>query len=206
VRFGPACYILPKMKNPNFSLVAMESKNVKKRFQGMIFTRTDSPIKHLKDVKGKSFAFGDHNSTIGRYLAQAELMKAGIFAADLRECEYLGRHDKVVKAVLLGDYEVGSAKESTFNKYNKKSELRVIHRFDNVTKPWIAREGLDPAIGKAIKKTLLSLTDKEILGEAKISQFVEANDLDFQIIRDGMRIALNFSPSEVVMDSPNAKR
>ena len=118
VRFGPASYILAKAKNPNISLVAMESKNGRKRFQGMIFVSKDSPIEHLQDVKGKRFAFGDHNSTIGRYLAQAELVKAGIYADDLKEYEYLGRHDKVVKAVLLKDYEVGSAKESTFNKYN----------------------------------------------------------------------------------------
>jgi phosphonate transport system substrate-binding protein len=143
VRFGPSSYILAKAKNPNISLLAMESKKGKKRFQGMIFVAKDSPIKNLKDVKGTCFAFGDHNSTIGRYLAQAELVKAGIYAHELKEHAYLGRHDKVVKAVLLGDYEVGSAKESTFNKYNKKSELRVIQPFDNVTKPWIAREGLD---------------------------------------------------------------
>ncbi|NQV36159.1 MAG: phosphate/phosphite/phosphonate ABC transporter substrate-binding protein [Phycisphaeraceae bacterium] len=207
VRFGPASYILAKAKNPNITLVAMESKKGKKRFQGMIFVSKNSPIKSLKDVKGKRFAFGDHNSTIGRYLAQAELVKAGIYEDDLEECEYLGRHDKVVKAVLLKDYEVGSAKESTFNKYNEKDELRVIQRFDNVTKPWIAREGLNPAIRTAIKETLLSLTDEEILREAKISQFVEAEDVDYRIIRDGMRIAQAFSsPQEVGMDSQKKRR
>jgi len=200
-RFGPASYILAKAQNPNLSLLAMEAKNGKKHFHGMIFVSAKSPIRDLKDVKGKRFAFGDHNSTIGRYLAQAELVKEEIYGDDLRAYEYLGRHDKVVKAVLLGDYEVGSAKESTFNKYNKRNELRVIRQFSNVTKPWITREGLDPAVSKAIKETLLSLTDKEILGEARISQFVEANDLDYQIVRDGMEIAQAFSPPTVVVDS-----
>ena len=207
VRFGPASYILAKAKNPNITLVAMESKKGQKRFQGMIFVSKNSPIKRLKDVKGKRFAFGDHNSTIGRYLAQAELVKAGIHADDLKVCEYLGRHDKVVKAVLLKDYDVGSAKESTFNKYNERDELRVIQRFDNVTKPWITREGLNPAICQAIRETLLSLTDEEILREAKISQFVEAEDVDYQIIRDGMKIAQAFfSPEEVGMDSSKNPR
>ena len=106
VRFGPASYILAKAKNPNISLVAMESKGGETHFQGMIFVLKSSPIKRLKDVKGKRFAFGDHNSTIGRYLAQAELVKAGVHIADLKAYKYLGRHDKVVKAVLLGDYDV----------------------------------------------------------------------------------------------------
>lgn len=206
VRFGPSSYILAKQQNSGISLVAMESKKGKKRFQGMIFVSKDSPIKALKDVKGKRFAFGDHNSTIGRYLAQAELVKAGIYSHDLEKFDYLGRHDKVVKAVLLKDYEVGSAKESTFKKYNTKNELRVIHRFDNVTKPWIAREGLDPTITTALRQTLLSLTDKEILGEAKISQFVEAADEDYQIVRDGMDKAEAFEPIKVAMDSPEEER
>jgi len=201
VRFGPASYILAQEKNPKISLLAMESKNGEKIFQGMIFVPKDSPIKNLKDLKGKRFAFGDHNSTIGRYLAQAEMVKAGVYEDDLGVHDYLGRHDKVVMSVLLGDYDAGSAKDSTFNKYNEKNELRVIQRFDNVTKPWIAREGLDPAISQAIKETLLSLTDEEILNEAEISRFVEADDLDYQIIRDGMKIAQAFSPSkEVAMD------
>ncbi len=68
------------------------------------------------------------------------------------------------------------------------------------------REGLDPAIGKALKETLLSLTDKEILGEAKISQFVDTNDLDFQIIREGMEISREFSLPEVKVDSQIMKR
>lgn len=207
VRFGPSSYILSKAKNAKISLLAMESIDSETIFQGMIFVLKNSPIKSLKDVKGKRFAFGDHNSTIGRYLAQAELVKVGINKNDLEDFDYLGRHDKVVKAVLLKDYDVGSAKESTFNKYNTKGELRVIKRFDNVTKPWIAREGLDSTVCKAIKETLLSLTDEVTLSEAGISQFVDANDLDFQIIRDGMRIAQDFFPSEkVAMESKKDKR
>ena len=206
-RFGPASYILAKAKNTKIRLLAMESKNGSKLFQGMIFVSKNSPIKSLKDVKGKRFAFGDHNSTIGRYLAQAELVNAGIYGRDLEAYEYLGRHDKVVKAVLLGDYDVGSAKESTFNKYNTQDELRVIQRFDNVTKPWIAREGLDIALSKALKETLLCLTDQEILSEAKISKFVKTDDLDYRLIRDGMKIAQEFSPSEeVATDSKRGKR
>lgn len=206
VRFGPASYILAKDKQPDISLLAMESKDGEKRFQGMIFVSQDSPIKGLKDLRNKRFAFGDHNSTIGRYLAQAEMLKAGIREDDLGECQYLGRHDKVVKAVLLKDYDAGSAKESTFNKYNQKDELRVIHRFDNVTKPWIARAGLDPAIHAALKETLLSLTDQDILSEARISQFVEAEDQDYQIVREGMDLAQKFASTKVAMATSETKQ
>ncbi len=44
-----------------------------------------------------------------------------------------------------------------------------------------------------------------ILAKAKISQFVEANDSDYQIIREGMRISEEFSPPEVVMDATDTE-
>jgi hypothetical protein len=36
----------------------------------VIAVQKDSPLKTLAELKGKKFAFGDQNSTIGRYLAQ----------------------------------------------------------------------------------------------------------------------------------------
>ena len=85
----------------------MEDKKGERRFSGVIVVGADSSIKRLADLAGKRFAFGDENSTIGRYLAQAELVKAGIRARDLAHYEYLGRHDLVAKAVSLGDFRAG---------------------------------------------------------------------------------------------------
>ena len=99
--------------------------------------QADSKFETLKDLKGASFAFGNINSTIGRYLAQSELLKEGIDNNALSKSEYLGCHDKVFKAVELGDFDAGSLKESTFKKLNKDNQLRVLHRFENVTKPWV---------------------------------------------------------------------
>jgi phosphonate transport system substrate-binding protein len=44
-------------------------------YKGIIYVRTDSGINTLKDLKGKSFAFGDQTSTSG-YLYPAGMMKA----------------------------------------------------------------------------------------------------------------------------------
>ena len=135
VRFGPASYITAKGRNNRIKLLAMEHKSGKKRFKGLIIAGVDSPIRSLTELKGHSFAFGDRNSTIGRYLAQAELVKAGIHANDLRKFDYLGRHDKVARAVELGDYDAGAVKIKTYKKANKNRTLRIVVSFDNVTKP-----------------------------------------------------------------------
>lgn len=192
VRFGPASYVIAKDRKEEIQLIAMEEKKGRKRFQGLIVVRTDSPIHTLSDTKGRRFAFGSDKSTIGRYLAQAELVRAGIHARDLAAYDYLGRHDKVFKAVALGDYDAGALKENTLKSQNKAGSLRVLKAFENVTKPWIARAGLDKRIIVAIRHGLLSLKDKAVLKIFKASAFLPTNDQEYAFVREGMRLSAEF--------------
>jgi phosphonate transport system substrate-binding protein len=192
VRFGPASYISAQRRNEGIELVAMELENGERRFQGVIAVRQDSALKSLADLKGKRFAFGDANSTIGRYLAQAELAKADVHADDLESYSYLGRHDIVARAVELGDYDAGSLASSTFEESRAAGKLRALCIFDNVTKPWVARAGLDPAVIGALHESLLSLKDAAVLKELKISGFAAATDADYALVREGMKHADEF--------------
>ena len=193
VRFGPAPYILARERNPDLQLLAMELKKGKKRFSGMIVVKADSHLKTLDDIKGERFAFGDENSTIGRYLAQAMLVDAGIRANDLAEFDYLGRHDKVARAVQVGDFAAGSIKSGTFTDANKKrATLRTIARFDNVTKPWVACASMDKKVAAALQKTLIELKDKDALKALKVSGFSKASDKDYDLVRKGMKSAKDF--------------
>ena len=196
VRFGPASYAIAKASNEKIQLVVMEHKKGKKQFKGLVVVQADSPIKTLADIKGQRFAFGDQNSTIGRYLIQAELIKAGIFAKDLKSYAYLKRHDRVFKAVKLGDYDAGSIKEGTFHRYNKNNDLKVIHTFNNVTKPWIARADLAPKTVAAIRQSLLTLRDEKILAALKVSGFLAASDEEYKFVREEMRKASEFTTRE----------
>jgi phosphonate transport system substrate-binding protein len=192
VRFGPASYITAKKQSDGIQLIAMELENGEKRFQGVIAVKQDSAIKSLADLKGKRFAFGDQNSTIGRYLAQAELVKANVHSKDLASFAYLGRHDTVARAVELGDFEAGSLAFNTFEESRAAGKLRALCTFENVTKPWIARVGLDPAIVAALHDSLVSLKDAAVLKELKISGFANATDAEYAFVREGMKRADEF--------------
>jgi len=192
VRFGPASYILAKTKQPGIQLLAIEEKKGKTRFKGLIVVSKNSPIRTLSDLNGRSFAFGNINSTIGRYLAQSELIKAGVTSSSLSKLAFLGRHDKVFKAVELGDYDAGSLKESTFKKMNTKGELRVLHSFENITKPWIASAHLQPKMFKALSNALIQLSDPNILKQYKVSGFTAVKDDDYRYVREGIQKAKQF--------------
>ena len=192
VRFGPASYIMARDRDENIRLLAMEHKKNKKRFYGVFIVAKNSPINSIKDLKGKSFAFGNKNSTIGRYLSQAELVKAGIRSADLTQYTYLGRHDKVALAVAVGNYDAGVVKENTFKKYAESKGLKKIAQFPNVTKPWAVRAGFDDNLFAVLQQALLELKDKKALKALKQDGFLVAEDSDYDFVRQGLRLSEEF--------------
>lgn len=192
-RLGPASYVLARQKNSNVRPLAMENRKGKKTFDGLIIVRKDSPIQTLNDLKGKTFAFGDDVSTIGRYLSQLELTKAGICSKDLAKFDYTGRHDNVFTGVALGRYDAGALKSSTFRERNKKKgELRVLHTFPNVTKPWLASAGLDGKLFGELQAAMLGLKDGPAFKKLKIKGFFPTTPGDYDIIEESMRKTVAF--------------
>ena len=186
-RFGPASYVEAKRENQDLEILAMEAVDSAKVFYGIIAVKSDSDITDIKQLKNRSFAFGAESSTIGRYLSQLYLEGNGIRAGDLSDYEYLGRHDKVGTAVGAGDFDAGALNESTFKKLTAKGEpIRELARFPNVTKPWIARKGLQPEVFAALQNSLLELKDGKGLKALKVNGFLPGGDEDYLTIRNSM--------------------
>lgn len=195
-RLGPASYITAKNANADLQLLAIEAKKGKKRFNGVIVVQTDSPITKPEQLAGKRFAFGSEQSTIGRYLSQTYLADHHILAADLAEFDYLGRHDAVGAAVAAGRYDAGALKEGTFDKLRSNGVLlREIARFPNVTKPWVAKAGLDDKIVQTLSALLIESNESNALYKNSFSKngFLVGSDSDYDIIRKSMNDKRFFS-------------
>jgi len=206
-QFGPASYVEAKRANDGLRIIAVEKKNNSKVFYGIIAVHADSDIENVSQLAGRSFAFGDEGSTIGRFLSQLYLEKNGIHAGDLSKYEYLGRHDRVGTAVGARDFDAGALNEKTFKKLVEAGEpIRELVRFPNVTKPWIARSGLDDNIYKALRDSLLEIDDMRALAGLKVDGFLAGNDADYEDIR--VAIANNsvfFSDTQAVVAPPAQK-
>ncbi|MBF0357936.1 MAG: PhnD/SsuA/transferrin family substrate-binding protein [Magnetococcales bacterium] len=197
VRFGPVSYVLAKKKNPSIQLLAIESNNGKKFFNGVLSVAAASKIQSIDQLRGENIAFGSRKSTTGRYLAQAELVKAGIMAGDLSGHTYLGRHDKVVYAVASGKYAAGASNENTFNKYAKSKGLRKLLEFPCVTKPWVASGDLSQELVDSLRTILLELQDPNVLKTIKRSGFLPGSDVDYNQIRHAMALAKQFDTETI---------
>jgi len=186
-RFGPASYIRAREADPRVEILVVESTKGQKIFYGVIAVAKDSPIQTVSDLRGKSFAFGDERSTIGRYLSQLHLMRNNVRASDLKHFEYLARHDAVGAAVGSGRFDAGALKESTFKRMVKKGvKLRAIARFPNVTKPWIARGGLPAKTRTMLRRALLALKDPKALEALSSDRLLEGTDEDYAVIRESI--------------------
>ena len=191
VRFGPASYVLAKDQEPGIQLLAVEAKDGRMRTEGAVVVREDSGLQELQDLRGESFAFGDPSSTIGRYLVQSLLVDAELRAADFSAYAYLDRHDRVAAAVQRGDYAAGSIEADTLLDL-EGDPLRVLARFEHVTKPWIARAGLSPTLVGSLTEALIELESKEALVRLGVTGFLPAKDADFAPTRSAMSRAILF--------------
>lgn len=187
MRLGPASYVRAKDGNPGIEVLAMESLDGAKEFFGVIAVRADSDITDVSQLRGRTFAFGSENSTLGRYFSQLFLMRHGILAKDLARYEYLGRHDKVGRAVGSSLFDAGALEGTTFGKLVKAGvPIRALATFRNSTRPWVARAGLDPKIVGALRQALLDLHDPEALKALRFDGFLPGSDDDYAPTREAI--------------------
>ncbi len=165
----------------------MENKSGRKSFNGVIAVHKDSTLSEISQLRNRTFAFGSKRSTLGRFFAQLTLTRAGMLAKDLRSFQYLGRHDKVGRAVGAKLFDAGALEETMFAKLVRSGvPIRALVKFSNATRPWIAREGLDPAIATEIRKAMLAVTDQAAMQALRFYGFLPGNDADYKPTRQAI--------------------
>ena len=106
----------------------------------------DSPLKTLKDIKGKTLALNHIGSTSGDLIPQVELMKVGLSAKnkdDFKKVFYAGSHDACLLAVINKHVDVCGMSSRNFDarladNTFKREQVRIIHRSSPVPPPPLA--------------------------------------------------------------------
>jgi len=117
----PVAYLKSHDKN-NTKLIVKTLTNKKASFQLMIVVRDDSPIKTIKDLKGKKFGFGDKSALLQR----AALVDAGMPLENLAEYRFLSHYDNIARAVMNKDVDAGILKDTKALKWKDKG-LRILY-------------------------------------------------------------------------------
>ncbi len=202
----PASYVLAK-NEANVRVVLKSERKGTPYYYAAIITRTDSGIKKLEDLRGKTFAFGDPVSTSANVFPRKMLHERGIDPVrDFKQILYSGGHDATVLAVLNGKVDAGATfanspdnKDTAWMRYLKNPEdVKKIHAIafsepipaDNL----VINGNLDERLAKKVEEIFLELSrdpaGKKMLRDLyQIDGFVPATDKDYDSVRQAFAIA-----------------
>lgn len=126
-------------------------------YRSAIIVRADSPLKNLKDLRGKTMAFGSPHSTSGNLIPRYLLWDNGVTLHELKSFTNLQHHDAVAKAILKGQFDAGAVKDVVAEKY-KSHGLRILAWSAPIPAvPLVVRKDASPDVVRALTTALLKL-------------------------------------------------
>lgn len=186
---GPVPYVRVVDGHGAKPILAQLEVGGKTTFRGAIVVRHDSPVKVLKDLAGKRFAFGDKSSTMSHLVPWSMLISAGAPKASLAGFEHLPNHEAVGLAVLSGMFDAGAVKESVFRNQENRG-LRVLTWTAPIANHvLVARSDMPDATRNKLQAALMRIHESAdgvaVLRAIKpsVTALVPANDGDLDHLR-----------------------
>ncbi len=204
VWFGGLTGVQARLQVPGAEAIAQ--RDVDEKFHSDFIANKKSNLKPLKDIadlkqlKGRTFTFGSESSTSGRLMPQYFLEKAGLKLTDFKgEVGFSGDHDKTIKLVEAGTYEVGavnekvwlkrvSAKEVDLNKVQVIWRTPAFYDYHWIINPQVKqRYGED--FTKKVQNAFLKLNpnvpeQKEILDLFQAQKFITTKNQNYNQIEE----------------------
>lgn len=190
---GPASYVKLVNQFGKRRILARLEINGSPTFRGYIITRSASPLRSLKDLAGKRFAFGSPASTMSHLVPRYMLWKAGVDVSDFVKYDFLGNHTNVALSVLTGNFDAGAVKEAIYDKYKQRG-LRALAETDAFSEHlFVASDNIPGELAQQLQSSLLKLhrqpDGKRILAAIKgtMTALVPAKDKDYDNLRTILR-------------------
>lgn len=149
-------------------------------FSSVIFTRRDSGIENLNDLRGLTLAAVSRDAFGGFQLAKAEFLNQNLDIDDDISLKWLGfPHTDIVRAVISGNADAGTVRTGILEKMAASgeielSELRILEQKTTTDFPLLHSTGLypewpiarlpgtDPKLAKQVAITLLQVSEDAI--------------------------------------------
>ncbi|NWG87803.1 MAG: phosphate/phosphite/phosphonate ABC transporter substrate-binding protein [Hydrogenophilaceae bacterium] len=190
---GPASYVRMLDQYGSKPLLGRFEVNHQPHLYGVIAVRQDSPLRALKQLKGKRFAFGDPESTMSHIVPHAMLKDAGVPLSALAEHRFLGSHKNVALAVLAGDFDAGAMKQEVFAEFAAKGLRALATTPPTPDHLFIARANLPAQEIEHLRRALLQIKDRpdaEAILEPLhngLNALIPASEKDYAPLRRMMR-------------------
>ncbi|MDH4163922.1 MAG: phosphate/phosphite/phosphonate ABC transporter substrate-binding protein [Nitrospirota bacterium] len=185
---GPTVYA-KESKHLQLKPLVQIINNGKPSFHGVIIVKQGSGLKSLKQLKGKSFVFGEKNSTLTHVVPLYLLLNEGIHLRDLTKHAFVGSHDNVALNVKTGSFDAGGLMPDIAEKY-KDQGIEIIAKSPELPEHvFVATKSMDAATFNRIQETLLTMDLATLKGiKPTLTGTQKVNDKDFDILRTIMQM------------------
>lgn len=204
--FGPAGYARAfEVTNGNTDPLVLElDENGTAFYHSVIVVRADSPFRTLDDLRGRTLAFADPNSTSGFVVPNFYLHRNGTPAAThFGRTGFAGGHDNGALAVINRQYDAATVwwrteNNSAFHRMMDRNliprdSLRIVWTSPEIPEsPWTARKDLPQALRDSIRQAMIDMPTRapeqfrHIL-DGKSKGFVPTNHEKYQGIIEMIR-------------------
>ena len=174
-------------------LIAAPEMNGKSVYYSYVIVHKDAEIEEFKDLKGKTFAFVDPLSHVGKWVPVYMLSKMNETPDTFfKKCIYTYSSGNSIEAVAKKIVDGASVSSYVWNYYKKKKgfslETKIVEKSQPFgVPPVVVRPGLDPIVKKKFRDILLNMhqdpAGKEILSKLGIDRFVSVSDSAYDTIR-----------------------
>ena len=201
--FGPFSYVMANERAGAQVVVARVGVTGLPTYKSYIYTRSDSGINSLQDLKGKSFAFTDPGSASGYLIPSKVFLDNKMSSKDFSSTIYTNGQDASVLAVKNKSVDAACGDEMTWERSISagivgKDELKSLASADIPQSPFAVSKDISPEMKKKFVDAMLKVGKEapETLKPLKAKGYVETTDDNYKIIRDTAK-ALNLDLSKM---------
>ncbi len=139
-------------------LVRGRNREGQDTYRAAIVVPSDSPVRDLADLRGRSFAFGSPNSTQGHLIPRLMLQRAGLTLHDLRAYAFHDSHAATANAVISGRYDAGGLQDTLALALAERGLVRILA----LSEPYpssgiVAGPGVPEKTAQMVREALLTL-------------------------------------------------
>jgi phosphonate transport system substrate-binding protein len=193
---GPESYVQATKQGKMHPLVMPDNTTTGLGYYSSLYVRNESSYRSIQDLKGKTLAFVDPNSTSGYLFPMVYFLK------DLKvnpteffgQVIFAGNHNASMLSLLNNKVDVaaiasGTVNNAINNKTIKDGELRTIWQSKLIpNSPITATDAVASSCRTVIQKAFLDLRDPKILEQFTAKRFVTVNDVTYNVVREADRI------------------
>jgi phosphonate transport system substrate-binding protein len=183
-----------------YGVVPLVQRDIDRQFHSLFITKASSGVTSLAQLKGRTFCFGDINSTSGHLYPYLAMKRAGVSAdKTLKGFRYTGSHPATIQAVGAGVCDAGAVDETVYKSMAADQKLPADLKVFQTVGPfadyvWVGRKDLSPHDQQAVANAFLRLQqgrDAEVLDILRGQHFIRADDKAYgEVVRVAKELGL----------------